>query len=129
MKVRSIKEIENTERQVAFTGGESYRLILAKDGMGYSFHKTVVKKGSWHWHYKNHLESCYCVSGSATLHDLNTGEKYEIKPETVYILDNHDDHIFESHEETILISVFNPPITGKETHDKNGNYELIEYKK
>ena len=124
MKVRTIKQIKGTDRQVPFTGGQSYRFVLAKDGLGFSLHKTVVDKGSWHWHYKSHLESCYCVSGSAILYNLDTGENFIIEPDTTYILDCNDNHIFEALEETVLISVFNPPIVGDESHDENGNYEL-----
>jgi L-ectoine synthase len=128
MKIRTIKEITNTERQVAFTGGQSFRLLLASDNMGFSFHKTVVNKGRWHWHYKNHLESCYCISGKGKIHNLETGQSFDIIPETIYVLDNHDNHEFEAFEETVLLSVFNPPIVGNESHDENGNYKLIETK-
>jgi L-ectoine synthase len=124
MKVRSVKEITGTDRQVQFTGGQSYRLLLAKDGMGFSFHKTVVDEGSWHWHYKHHLESCYCVSGRGVIHNLDTGESFSIEPETIYVLDNNDNHVFDAFEETVLLSVFNPPIVGDESHDENGNYKL-----
>jgi len=124
MKVRTIEEIENTDRQVSFTGGESYRFVLAKDGLGFSLHKTVINPGAWHWHYKSHLESCYCISGSAILHNLDNGESYNIEPDTTYLLDCNDNHIFEAFEETVLISVFNPPIVGDESHDEEGNYEL-----
>jgi len=124
MKVVSIEQIEGTEREVVFTGGTSYRPVLAKDGLGFSVHKTVVKKGRWHWHYKNHLESCYCIEGKGVLHNLENGKSYQINPDTVYLLDKHDDHEFEAFEQTILISVFNPPIIGDESHDFNGNYEL-----
>jgi L-ectoine synthase len=126
MKIRRTKDIIGTERDVNFTGGNSLRLILAKDGMGFSFHETHVRKGRWHWHYKNHLESCFCVSGHGWIHDLETGNSYEIKKGTIYILDNHDNHEFEALEDTVLLSVFNPPIVGNESHDKNGNYKLIK---
>ena len=93
--------------------------------MGYSFHETYVKKGTWHWHYKNHLESCFCVSGHGWLYDLENNLKYEIKEGTIYLLDKHDNHKFEALTETILISVFNPACVGNESHDKDGNYKLI----
>lgn len=124
MKVRTIEQIKGTEREVEFTGGTSFRPVLEKDGLGFSVHKTVVKKGRWHWHYKHHLESCYCIEGKGILHNLENGKSYNINPDTIYLLDSHDDHEFEAFEETILISVFNPPIVGNESHDKNGNYKL-----
>ena len=124
MIVRTTKSLEGTERDVPFTGGTSIRLILAKDHMGFSFHEPRIKEGKWHWCYKHHKESCFCVSGQGILHNLDTGEQHLIIPGTIYILDNHDNHEFEALKETVLLSVFNPPIVGNESHDENGNYEL-----
>jgi L-ectoine synthase len=124
MKIRRTKDLIGTKKDVEFTGGNSIRLILEKDNMGFSFHETHVKKGKWHWHYKNHKESCFCISGHGFIHNLEDGKSYEVKPGTIYILDKHDNHEFEALENTILLSVFNPPIVGDESHDKNGNYEL-----
>ena len=124
MKIRRTKDIIGTHRDVDFTGGNSLRLILANDGMGFSFHETHVKTGVWHWQYKNHKESCFCVSGKGIIHNLDTNESFKINPGTIYILDDHDNHEFEALEDTVLISVFNPPLVGDETHDKNGNYKL-----
>ncbi len=125
MTVRTIKEIENTDRNVSFVGGNSLRLILAKDGMGFSFHKTIIPKGEpHHWHYKQHLEACFCVSGRGILTDNETLKQYDIVPDTIYLLDNHDSHFFQAIEDTILISVFNPPVTGNEVHNADGSYSL-----
>lgn len=124
MKIIRTKDIVDTDRDVKFTGGNSLRLLLAKDGMGFSFHETHVKTGRWHWHYRHHLESCFCISGHGWIHNLEDGNSYEIKKGTMYVLDKHDNHEFEAFEDTVLISVFNPPIVGGEKHDKEGNYEL-----
>lgn len=127
MKVRTIAEITNTERHVRGKGFDSLRLILAKDGMGFSVHKTVIPKGEpEHWHYTHHLESCYCIQGRGLLTNLETSEVFEIVPDTIYILDNHDDHTFQALEDTVLISVFNPPVTGQEVHNPDGSYSLPE---
>lgn len=105
-------------------GFVSYRYLLAKDGMGFSLHKTVIPKGEQrHWHYTNHLEACFCVSGKGLLTDLETGLVHKIEPDTCYALDNHDDHLFQALEDTVLISVFNPPVTGTEVHREDGSYE------
>lgn len=101
----------------------SLRALLKMDGMGFSLHKTIIPKGPpQHWHYKHHLEACYCVAGRGRLTNLMTGEVYYIAPDVVYVLDNHDDHTFEAEEDTILISVFNPPVTGTEVHGEDGSY-------
>jgi len=124
MKVRTIKECENTERDVNFKEGKSLRVVLAKDNMGFSIHKTIIPKGKkGHWHYKHHLESCYCIQGSGILTDLTTGEQHVINVDSVYSLDDNDNHTFEALEDVILISVFNPPVTGDEIHQKDGSYK------
>lgn len=125
MKVITVDELAGTDRDVKFTGGNSLRPILAGDGMGFSLHKTIIPRGGpYHWHYKYHLEACYCVSGLGNLVDLETGFEYRINPGDLYVLDSHDDHTFQAYEDTVLISVFNPPIVGDEHHDENGVYEL-----
>ena len=125
MKVRTIKEIEGTKRDVTFKEGRSLRVILEKDNMGFSLHKTIIPKGqNGHWHYKNHQEACYCVSGRGILTNLGDGSVHEIKPDTTYILDNYDNHTFSALEEVVLISVFNPPVKGTETHQEDGSYSI-----
>ena len=111
------------ERVVEFGGGISNRMTLESDGMGYSMHKTVIRPGKVNrWHYKNHLETCYCVSGDATLTNEKTGETHRIGPDVAYVLDENDPHLFEAHVETVLISVFNPPVQGGETHCDQDSY-------
>lgn len=113
-------------RKVEFHAGISNRILLGADGMGFTLTKTVIQPsaGKVFQHYKNHLESCYCVSGRATLTDPTTGEEFTIEPDTTYVLDKHDPHYFEAHEETTLICVFNPPLTGDEIHQEDGSYAV-----
>jgi L-ectoine synthase len=125
MKVTSIRNIENTERDVLFEQGKSLRLILEKDKMGFSFHKTIIRPNeTGHWHYKNHLEACFCIKGTGILTNLNTKESFLIEPDTIYLLDDNDNHTFKSlGEEVVLLSVFNPPCKGNEIHKEDGSYE------
>ena len=61
MKVVDVNGLAGTERDVKFNEGYSIRPVLEKDGMGFSVHKTMIRRGTiGRWHYKNHLESCYC---------------------------------------------------------------------
>lgn len=123
MKVFDVDTLKGTDREVQFTGGTSLRPILASDNMGFTFCKTFVPEGGpHHWHYKNHLECCYCISGRGELVNLTTHKVYEIVPDTIYILDKHDDHTFKAITDCVLISIFNPPLNGNESHDKNGVY-------
>ena len=123
MKIVSIGTLPEN-RKIKYGSGESNRIVLKEDGMGFTMTKTVISPsgGKFFQHYKNHLEACYCVSGRATLTNSLTGETFEIKPDDTYVLDKNDPHYFEAHEETILICTFNPPLTGDEIHQADGSY-------
>lgn len=124
MKIIDLNSIEET-RKVKFHAGISNRILLESDGMGYTMTKTVIEPNNKQFqHYKNHLESCYCVSGLATLTNAITGEEFEIKPDVTYVLDKNDPHYFEAHETTVLICVFNPPLKGQEIHQDDGSYAV-----
>lgn len=129
MKIVKISNLPDERIVKCPKGGfVSNRILLKSDGMGYSITKTIIPvNGAQHWHYKNHLESCFCISGKGVLTDLKTGEKHDIYADTTYVLDKHDDHIFEAIEETVLICVFNPPLAGKEIHLEDGSYEMSEW--
>jgi ParB-like chromosome segregation protein Spo0J/quercetin dioxygenase-like cupin family protein len=124
MKVIKTKELESERIVNCPKGGFiSNRILLESDGMGYTMTKTVIPvNGKQFWHYKNHLESCYCISGKATLTNALTNEEFHIEADTTYVLDKNDPHYFEAHEETILICVFNPPLNGREVHNDDGSY-------
>lgn len=108
---------------VNFTGGKSYRTVLKDDGLGFAMMKTCIKKGGpYKWHYKNHQEACYCVSGEGYLEDLITNDVIKIEEGVTYIVDKHQPHRFTAITDVVLISVFNPPLRGDETHDETGNY-------
>jgi len=126
MKIVDMGDVRGTEREVHCPNGGfiSYRYLLASDGMGFSVHKTVIPRGEpQFWHYKNHLEACYCVSGLGIIINKATGERHNIFPGTLYALDSHDPHTFQAIEDTVLISVFNPPVKGGEVHGPDGSYE------
>jgi L-ectoine synthase len=100
-------------------------MLLECDGMGYTLTKTLVPKGSpQKWHYQNHLETCFCIQGSGELVNLDTGEVHSITPGVAYVLDRHDPHTFQALEDTVLLCVFNPPLTGLEVHDINNSYPV-----
>jgi len=104
-------------------GFTSHRFLLESDGMGYTITRTVVPPGRVNrWHYKNHLESCYCVTGKGILVNEETKEYYAIAPDTLYVLDKNDAHTLEAIDTLILICVFNPPLRGREVHGPDGAY-------
>ena len=123
MKVIYDTQLSGGEFDVNFTGGHSLRMIRATDGLGFSVNKTMIPKGGPHlWHYKNHQEVCYCVEGKGIATDLETGATYTIDPHSLYALPNHERMTFEALTDVVLISIFNPPLNGHETHDENGSY-------
>jgi len=128
MKIVRIEDIRGTEREVQGEGWTSYRLLLKKDGMGFSYHETIIPAGAeLHLWYKNHLEAVYCVAGNGSIEDLATGEVHEIYDGVLYALDKNDRHILRGGTEDMrLICTFNPPVTGRETHDAEGSYNLVE---
>lgn len=126
MIVRTLEECENSERRVATETWESTRMLLKDDQMGYSFHiTTIYANKETHIHYKNHLESVYCMSGNGEIETLSDGKVYQIRPGTLYILDKHDEHMLRGGTEDMKMAcVFNPPLSGKEVHDKDGVYPV-----
>jgi L-ectoine synthase len=125
MKTVKAKNVLDTKLDVKFTGGHSLRMAIASDGLGFSVNKTIIPKGGPHnWHYKHHLEACYCIEGEGIIKDLNTNEAMYVEKDTLYILNNHENMTFEALTDVVLISVFNPPLKGNETHDEHGNYQI-----
>ncbi|MEQ6886783.1 ectoine synthase [Salicola sp. Rm-C-2C1-2] len=124
MIVRDIKDIIGTEREVEGPGWTSRRMLLKKDGMGFSFHETIIPAGAkLHLWYKYHLEAVYCVGGNGSIEDLATGETHQIHDGVMYALNNNDRHILRGGTEAMrLICSFNPPVTGREVHDEDGAY-------
>ena len=46
MKVVDVNGLAGTERDVKFNEGYSIRPVLEKDGMGFSVHKTMIRRGT-----------------------------------------------------------------------------------
>lgn len=125
MIVRHFDDIVANEkdRVVSDAKWTSVRMLLAGDGMGFSFHLTFLEEGSEHtFHYKNHFESVYCMKGKGRITDLATGETHEIRPGTMYALNEHDKHTLVADEELVMACCFNPPVTGNEVHQDDGSY-------
>ena len=126
MIVRTLKDAENSERRVVSENWESTRMLLKEDNMGFSFHITTIYANTeTHIWYKNHLESVYCMSGNGEIETLKDGKVYPIEAGTLYILDQHDEHLLRGGSEDMeMACVFNPPLHGKEVHDEDGVYPL-----
>jgi L-ectoine synthase len=126
--VRTIDEITDTDRDIVAENGNwrSKRIILGGDKVGFSYHETVIKAGTENeFHYANHIEAVWLISGTGRLLDRETGEEYPLGPGTMYLLDKHDRHTVFADTELRMYCVFNPPVVGNETHDENGVYPLV----
>lgn len=127
MIVRNLQDAMQSNRRIVSPDGnwESTRLLLKDDNMGFSFHITTIYEGAdFRMHYQNHLESVFCMAGEGEIENLDDGKKHYIEPGTIYILDNNDRHILRAFKEMRMACVFNPPLNGKEVHNKDGAYEL-----
>ncbi|WP_101758394.1 ectoine synthase [Oceanicoccus sp. KOV_DT_Chl] len=127
MIVRTLDDANKTDRRIISPDGnwESTRMLLKDDNMGFSFHITTIYEGAeFQMHYKNHLESVYCISGKGSVEALADGIVRPIEPGTLYILDKHDKHILRAETTIQFACVFNPPLMGKEVHNAEGAYEL-----
>jgi L-ectoine synthase len=127
--VRELNEIRGTEREVFAENGNwvSRRLLLKSDGMGFSFHETIIFANTeTHIWYKNHLEAVYCVEGEGEVELLETGEIVSIAPGILYALNKHDCHLLRAYDSDMrLLCVFNPALVGGEVHQADGSYEVI----
>jgi L-ectoine synthase len=121
--VRRLEDVLGTEREVRAETWTSRRLLLRDDGLGYSFHDTVMHAGTetpmW---YRHHVEAVYCVDGRGELLDLERDEVFPLAPGTLYVLDRHDRHAVRARTALRLICVFTPPCSGAEVHDATGAY-------
>jgi L-ectoine synthase len=126
MIIRKLEDMVGTERDVAAPTWNSRRFILANDGVGFSLHDTILRAGtSTHMWYKHHIEAVYCIAGRGSLKDVATGAVHEIGPGTMYLLDQHDEHVLTAETDLQMVCVFNPPCTGQEVHDAEGVYPLL----
>ena len=123
MLVKDLAEVLGSDDHVVGDSFESRRILLARDGLGYSFHDTVVKAGSKQvLEYKNHIEANYCIEGTGEVEEVTTGKRWPLKPGVMYVLDHHDRHIIHATTDLRFLCIFTPALTGQETHDEGGSY-------
>ncbi len=118
MFVRNLKTAEESGLCVEWGNGTSHRLLTKADGMGFTVCHTVVRAGTESkLQYRNHLEACYCIDGKGEVED-EYGTKFEISAGDIYVLNKHDVHYLRGGRncDLVLVSVFNPPLTGDERH-------------
>ncbi|MGV9193050.1 ectoine synthase [Microbacterium sp. MC2] len=126
MLVRTIDEITGTDADIQTENWRSKRIILAREGVGFSLHETTLYAGTEsEFHYQNHIEAVFIVEGEGEIEDLTTGQVHQLGPGSVYLLNDHDRHRVRPRTDIRTVCVFNPPVTGREVHDENGVYPLL----
>lgn len=126
MIVKHLEDIIGTDDDVQADTWSSRRLLLRKDGMGFSMHDTLIKAGTetliW---YKHHVEAVYCIEGEGEI-EPEGDQIYPIVPGTLYALNGNEKHFLRAKTQLRMICVFNPPLSGTEVHDEDGVYPIME---
>ncbi|OMF25838.1 L-ectoine synthase [Paenibacillus sp. FSL H8-0548] len=129
MIVKHLVDVIRTKDDIDTPTWNSRRLLLKKDGMGFSMHDTLIKAGTetliW---YRNHVEAVYCIEGEGEI-EVVGGVIYPIEAGTLYALDGNEKHLLRAKSQMRMVCVFNPPLTGNEVHDADGVYPLVEIQK
>ncbi|SDD83963.1 ectoine synthase [Ruegeria marina] len=122
MIVKTLEDVLGTKGETHGAKRHSMRLLHAEDGMGVTVTDSILEAGFemilWQ---KNHLEACYCLEGSGTVEELNSGKVHQIRPGTLYAMNNHDRHRIRITERTRVVCTFFPALTGTEVHDEDGS--------
>ena len=118
MFVRDVKDILGTERDVTGKGWKSRRLIVARDGLKYSVHETILEANTTlSFTYAAHRETVYCIEGKGSVQNVLTGETWPLHPGSIYSVGVGDDHVVKTQSEMKLICIFDPPLEGQEEAD------------
>ncbi|MEJ1087475.1 ectoine synthase [Microbacterium sp. Mu-80] len=126
MLVRTIDQITDTDADIQSENWRSKRIVLAREGAGFSVHETTLYAGTEsEFCYQNHIEAVFIVEGEGEIEDLATGEVHQLAPGSLYLLNDHDRHRVRPRTQMRTVCVFNPPVTGREVHDENGVYPLV----
>lgn len=126
MLIRTIDEITDTDADIQSENWRSKRIVLAREGAGFSVHETTLYAGTEsEFCYQNHIEAVFIVEGEGEIEDLATGEIHQLAPGSLYLLNDHDRHRVRPRTQMRTVCVFNPPVTGREVHDENGVYPLV----
>ena len=128
MIVRSIAQLKASGRYAENPGvWTSSRYLLREDAVGFTLTQTTVAAGgSQTMQYKNHIEANLVIEGRGTVTDLLSGEAHELQPGTMYTLDHHDPHRLDAVTDMRIVCVFTPALVGRETHDEDGSYPVLE---
>src|SRR3546814_18184677 len=87
MIVKNVNDVIGTSQEIKTENWLSRRVLLRQDGLGFSFHETVIFPGTeTHIHYQNHLAAVWCIEGDGEVETIADGTKYALGPGVVYAL-------------------------------------------
>ena len=122
MIVKTRADVIGTKGEAHGDKWHSLRLLHKEDGMGVTLTDTILEEGFemvlWQ---KNHLEAIYCLEGEGTVEELDSGTIHEIKPGTLFAMNEHDRHRIRAKTRMRVVATFTPPLTGDEVHDADGS--------
>ncbi|MSP82828.1 MAG: L-ectoine synthase [Alphaproteobacteria bacterium] len=125
MLVKTYKDLKaaGREKVVAQGTATTLRFLTIEDGLGFTMSDVHLKAGAENilW-YKNHWEANYVLEGQGEVRDLTTGQVTRLEPGVMYVVGPKDRHSMKAVTDIHLISIFNPPLKGDETHDADGAY-------
>ena len=125
MFVKTIEDVRAAGMEVVVADGlaTSQRYLTAADELGFSFHSVLLKAGVggdlW---YKNHWEGNLVLDGSMEVKDYATDQVHELGPGSLYLVGPKDRHHVNPLSDVHIITIFDPPLTGKEERDEDGSY-------
>lgn len=126
MIIRTLEGITGTDHDVSGDGWRARRHFTRADGLGFSMSETTVEAGrTMQLWYKHHQEACFVIEGTAEITERDTGAVHRIGPGDAYA-PQQDRHSVRVLEPLRLVCVFSPALTGTETHDADGSYDLID---
>lgn len=118
MLIRHLDQISGTERDVHGGGWRSRRLVVADDGLKYSFHVTTLDEGArLQFEYRDHRETVFCIEGEGIIEDLTAGRREELAPGSLYSAGIGEPHVITANTAMRLVCVFDPPLAGTEEAD------------
>ena len=122
MIVKSLEDIVGTKGDAHGDKWHSLRLLHVEDGMGVTLTDSILEAGFemdlWQ---KNYFEACYCLEGEGTIEELDNGKIHQIKPGTLYAMNNNDRHHIRAISRMRLVCTFFPALSGDEVHDADGS--------
>ena len=121
MIVRTLAQVVGSERDISWGNGQSRRILIERDNMGFAFCDTTVLAGTESViQYRHHLMAGYCIEGRGELEDMD-GKVFQLEPGVLYALDQHDRYRLRASTDLRIVCVFNPPISGEERHHFEGS--------